>query len=249
MVVNAIEGNYAPYASAESVRKVIQRWRERGLPQPLSAQGLEQIQVPATMTGPTLKALLFLGLLDEGGEITPSFERLRRATREEYPEQLAEIVRNAYLPVFSIVDPTQDPEDRVGDAFRRYDPANQRGKMLRLFWGLCQEAGIIPEEKKRKRASTPSARPFGSPLQSRTESSSPQQSAPRFAERAAEPSDQSLDHLRLISAIVQQLPRNWRWTQRKRDIWLQTMTSAIDLLVDVIEEDSNTMSSSEEEAQ
>ena len=248
MIINAIEDNYAPYTSAESVRKVIQRWRERGLPQPLSAHGLEQVQVPATMTGPTLKALLFLGLIDEGGEITPSFERLRRADGEEYPEQLAEIVRNAYLPVFSIVDPIQDPEDQVEDAFRRYDPANQRGKMLRLFWGLCQEAGIIPEEKKRKRASTPKQRPLVSAPQSRTERSSPQQSGPRLTERAVEPSDQSLD-LRLISAIVQQLPKDWRWTQRKRDIWLQMMTSAVDLLVDVVEEDSNPMSDSKEEAQ
>ena len=248
MVTNPIEGNYAPYASAESVRKVIQRWRERGLPLPLTAQGLEQIQVPATMTGPTLRALLFLGLIDEGGDITPSFDRLRRANSEEYPEQLAEIVRSAYLPVFTIVDPTQDPEDRVGDAFRRYDPANQRGKMLRLFWGLCQEAGIIPEEKKRKRASPPRTKTLVSTAQPRTESSTTQQPAPRSAERSAEPTDQSLD-LRLISAIVQQLPRNWRWTQRKRDIWLQTMTSAVDLLVDVVEADSRPISGDEEEAQ
>ncbi|MBI2867451.1 MAG: DUF5343 domain-containing protein [Chloroflexi bacterium] len=223
--------NFAAYAPAKAVLDVIKRYRERGLPEPLTLDALEQIGVSNTMTSPCLKALRFLGLIDEGGNRTEVFERLRRASTEEYPQTLAEIVRNAYLPVFSIVDPAQDGDIAIADAFRRYDPANQRNKMIRLFLGLCEEAQIIPPRtgKRRVAAQRPTPRPKPSKPIPRVTTSQSDKEEPSRTEN--EP-DAAPDY-RLISAVIQQLPRNGKWTSDKRKKWVDTMTAAVDLLFEV----------------
>src|SRR5215212_10333612 len=52
-----------------------------------------------------LGALGFLGLIDDAGRSTGYFERLRRASAEEYLAALADVLRAAYHPVFEAVDP------------------------------------------------------------------------------------------------------------------------------------------------
>ena len=73
------EQNFAPYAPAKAVLGVIQKYRDRGLPAPLTPGVLEQVGVPASMAARTLQALRFLGLIDEGGNRLPSFDNLQRA--------------------------------------------------------------------------------------------------------------------------------------------------------------------------
>jgi hypothetical protein len=90
----------------------------------------------------------FLGLVDSRGGLTEAAERIRRASTEEYPGLLAEIIRAAYGPVFTVVDPAQDSEVKVADAFRQYDPAGQREKMVTLFLGLCEEAEIVQKSER-----------------------------------------------------------------------------------------------------
>jgi Family of unknown function (DUF5343) len=159
---------FAPYAPAKSVMLPISRYRERGLNWPLTAKSLEQIGVPDSMAPRTLQALRFLGLLDEDDQPTESFKRIRQASTEEYPSQLADVIRAAYLPVFSIVDPARDGDVAIADAFRRYEPGNQRDKMIALFRGLCIEAGIIqPKSRPRGTGRKPRAdgqvRPMSAP--------------------------------------------------------------------------------------
>ncbi|MBA2275802.1 MAG: DUF5343 domain-containing protein [Chloroflexi bacterium] len=97
-----------------------------------------------------MQALRFLGLVDEGGNRLEGFEQLRRANTDEYPGVLAEVVRAAYLPVFTIVDPATDSDTAIADAFRGYEPAAQREKMISIFRGLCVRAGLIPAETRAK---------------------------------------------------------------------------------------------------
>lgn len=120
-----MEEQFAPYAPAKSVLLPINRYRERGLNWPLTAKSLEQIGVPDSMAPRTLQALRFLGLVGEDDQATESFKRIKQASEEEYPSQLAEVIRAAYLPVFSIVDPGRDGDVAIVDAFRRYDPSAQ----------------------------------------------------------------------------------------------------------------------------
>ena len=135
--------NYMPYAPVKSVLQVIKRYHERGLPEPLTADVLQQVGVSTSLYSPVFRALLFLGLVDDSGMKTAKFENIRRSASNDFAATLADIVRQAYSPIFLIADPSQDDLTAISDAFRRYDPANQRDRMVRLFIGLCEEAEII----------------------------------------------------------------------------------------------------------
>ena len=79
VVVKPLADDFAPYASANSVIKVVQQYRNHGLPDPLTQSGLEQIGLPSSMASFTLRSIVFLGLMDEGGNFTADFTRIRRA--------------------------------------------------------------------------------------------------------------------------------------------------------------------------
>ena len=78
-----IDEHYAPYAPYKAVHDVIIRFRERGLPDPLTSSALEQVGIAPGMTARTLRALRFLGLVDEGGNRSETFDRLKKANTEE----------------------------------------------------------------------------------------------------------------------------------------------------------------------
>lgn len=140
-----MDGDFAPYAPKTAVVDTITRFRERGLPAPLTPQALETIGVATTMAPRTLQTLQFLGLLDGENNPTELFQRIKRASTDEYQGQLAEVVRGAYIRVFSIVDPAADGDIAIADAFRAFEPSKQRVKMVSLFRGLCAEAGIMQQ--------------------------------------------------------------------------------------------------------
>lgn len=186
------------------------------------------------MSARTLQAVRFLGLIDEGGNRLPSFENLQRAKTDEYPSLLAEIVRAAYLPVFTLVNPDVDTDTAVADAFRGYEPRAQRDKMIALFRGLCLEAGLM-HGRPRAAGGAPRRQVGGAPI-ARSRNMNPRRTEPDRSDRAtghAEPED-AID-TRVLTALIQQLPggRLRRWTKVRRDRWFATFESAVDFLVEV----------------
>lgn len=137
----------APYAPIKNVLDVVHKLRDRGIPNPLTPESVQSIGVPDGNAHRAVFAMKFLGLVDEDGAPTASADRVRHASTAEYPEVFAEIVRAAYAKVFELVDPAADSDIEISDAFRRFDPAGQRFRMVPLFMGLCAEAGIIPAER------------------------------------------------------------------------------------------------------
>ena len=166
----------------------------------------------------TLAALKFLGLVSETNRRTETLDRIGRASTDEYPESLALILRSAYEPVFQIVDPAEDDVERITDAFRQYEPAAQRSRMVSLFMGLCAEAGIIKKE------STPKRRPARS-SQGRRPTARTEE--PRTRSSAAD--------LQAIHAIVDQLPGDRRWSAARRDGWMAMIRAAVDFAIAVRE--------------
>jgi hypothetical protein len=116
---------------------------------PFNAEVLMRAGVSESLVPRVLKSLEVLELIDGEGNPTPYLEALRRATSEEYKPKLAEIVKAVYAEVFQFADPTKDDMNRIADAFRAFNPIGQRGRMVTLFMGLCEEAGIVtPSSKK-----------------------------------------------------------------------------------------------------
>ena len=227
MVVKPLEDNFAPYSSAASVLSIMARFRDRGLPDPLTMTTLEQVGIKPSMASFTLRALVFLGLIDESGSISPAFHQLRQASENDYPSSLAEIIRKAYLRVFTVADPATDDEGKIVDAFRVYEPANQRDKMIRLFMGLCEKAGLIPAGSVRQRKATPrQPRPNPPPGQQQD------QLQPL-------PPPQETLHLSLVG-LVNDLPNRGRsWTKPERDRWLTAFTHNLDYAYPCKEESVN----------
>jgi hypothetical protein len=228
------DDNFAPYAPAKAVVGVINQLRDKGLPNPVTGMVLERIGVAASMTPRTLQGLRFLGLIDEEGNWLENLERLSRAKTEEVPGVLAEIVQAAYLPVFTIVNPATDSDTSISDAFRGFEPRNQRDKMIALFRGLCIRAEIIPASTAKPKGGAPK-RAVGGALTAK----------PRTLKREPVADDRPGDtpvfddggavDIRLITAIIQQLPRERKWSAGRRERWLAAITSAVDLLIETQE--------------
>jgi hypothetical protein len=207
-----------------SVLSVIDRFRARGLSDPLTTTTLEQIGIKPSTTSFTLRTLVFLGLIDESGNITPAFHQLRQAPENDYPNSLAEIIRKAYLRVFTVADPATDDGGKITDAFRVYEPANQREKMIRLFMGLCEKAGIVPPGSVRQQKSTPRR----GITRNNPNAQHPKQETP--AAPPPSPPTSSHDALHLsLEGLVNDLPnRGKNWTQTERERWLAAFTYSLD---------------------
>ena len=135
----------APYAPPSNVIDVIRHARRHSLQETLSSRVLTSIGIPDGNVSRTLAAFRFLKLIEDDGECTPTFQRLARASDEEYPEQLAQVIREGYKTVFLYVDPSEfDNAIKLNNVFRQhFNPQAQRTRMVTLFLGLCREAGIV----------------------------------------------------------------------------------------------------------
>ncbi len=144
----------APYAPVAHVLRAIDHYREKA-PPAVTKELLLRLGFPDAYANRTLKALKLLDLVTGDGTPTDAFKELQRATTEEYTARLEQVVRTAYAEVFSVVDPATDSDSAIEDAFRFYTPLPQRDKMVTLFMGISEAAGIIGADRApRKRMRT-----------------------------------------------------------------------------------------------
>lgn len=142
----------APYASVANVLRAIDHYREK-MPASFSKELLVRLGYPDAYAVRTLRALRLLDLVDDDGLPTDALRELRGATNDEFPARLEQIVRSAYSDVFEVVDPATDSRDAILQAFAYNEPGAQRNRMVVLFLGLCEAAGMLPAGKApRKRA-------------------------------------------------------------------------------------------------
>lgn len=236
----------APYAPLSNVLTVIRRLRDRGLPETLSPSELTRIGIPEGNAARTLQALRLIGLVDEEGGRTSTFDRLGRASTTDYPGVLAEIVKAAYDSVLTIIDPETATDLELHDAFRNFEPRAQRDRMVALFVGLCREAALRPggpveRTVRRPRPTTLSRtgnRVVGIPRTVPTERKpDPTDGLVPFDLVADESPGEGVatrPDYRLLLAMIQQLPKDGKWTQARRDRWLNAMGVNVDLIVEIV---------------
>jgi Family of unknown function (DUF5343) len=136
----------APYASVANVLRAIEHYREK-MPPVFTKELLVRLGYPNAYAVRTLRALRLLDLIDDEGVPSDALRELRGATDDEFPARLEQVVRKAYGDMFEVVDPATDSRDAILKAFAFNEPAAQRDRMVVLFLGLCEAAGMLPAGK------------------------------------------------------------------------------------------------------
>ena len=221
----------APYTAGAAVINVIRRYRDKGLTTPINGDVLVRAGVSETLVSRTMPALVTLELIDEQGQPTETFQKIRTVPEAEYKATLAEWLRSVYADIFSFVDPANDEQVRVRDAFRSYVPHGQQDRMVALFLALCAEAGIAAETKKSEPRTSARKQPSAPRAASRTQ-----------RERAGAPTDRKNDPGLFkdgslppaLVGIIQSIPPvDQGWTKSTRDKFLMTFGTVLDFVVPI----------------
>ena len=225
----------APYAPFGCVINVIRRFRERGLAETLTIREITKAGVSEGNASRTLQALKFLKLVDEEGHRTQTFDRLARVPTNEYAEVFGEIIKDAYKDVFVIVDPTNATDIEINDAFRHYRPPTQRARMIALFRSLCQEAQLIPggPPETRKRMSNVTINKSSSHSTTVHKAQVEGLHAIEFNGMSETSITAMEQEYGLLIGLLHQLPSDKKWTEERRDRWLQAFTANVNLLIDI----------------
>lgn len=225
----------APYSRPTPVLTIIRRNREKGLPEPITVANLERIGIGAASGGPALQALKFVKLVNEAGGRTEPFEKMRRVSEDEYRAILAGVLQTAYKDVFDLVDPEHDDLTDIDNAFRQYEPAAQRERMVALFMELCREAGIVlPEETGQKKVLV------RRPQMAQHKASKPRNKGADSATSGGGGAgiDTGVGLVRpdyvVLSAMFQKLPKDGKWTETERNRWLTAFEVNLDFSVEVV---------------
>lgn len=139
----------APYAPVSVILSLLDRHRQKGLPTPVTTEVLTRAGVTDSLNSRTLQALQTLDLIDADGRPTSVLEGLRLAPEADYKARMGQWLSSAYADALKFIDPSTATETQVRDAFRSYTPVGQQDRMVTLFLGLFEAAGIAPERKKK----------------------------------------------------------------------------------------------------
>lgn len=233
---------YIPYAGISGVVTVLRRLRNSSLPDVLDNQSIQRIGISKGIAGRTVAAIQFLGIIDETGSKTETHDRLAKASTNDYPDVLAEVLRNAYSEIFKVLDPANATDVDFHDAFRGFEPAKQRGRMVSLFMGLCQEANIIAGEPTIIRRRTTEAAPKpqsntnGTPANEGKSDKSGNGNGTPPPSQYQTPPPPTVPY-EMIAVVFKKLPQDGKWTASNRDLWLKGLEVALAMEIEIVEED------------
>jgi hypothetical protein len=223
----------APYAPASAVLDIINRYRSKGLPVPITGEILGRAGISASLTPRTLHALEVLDLIDEKGVPTSTLVGLQKAAEPDFKQRLTEWLDTAYADVRNFIDPADADETAIRDAFRSYKPVGQQRRMVTLFQGLYAFAGIITDKKvlparTRPRTVPPPKPRAASSNTQRGDAANPARKLPSLTTTSELPAP-------LVGLLTSLPVSTGSWTKDDRDKFVTVFGSVIDYCFRIVE--------------
>lgn len=224
--------NPAPYAPASAIIGLVEKYRNKGLPKPFTADVLVRAGVSESLVPRTQQALVALELMNESGEPSETLEGLRLAAEAEFKPRLAEWVKSVYAEVFSYIN-ANDDERAVRDAFRFYKPIGQQDRMVSLFLNLCREANLRNDDQSvstPRRSARKATESTGGPAGSATGASPNRKQSKRPTTRVFVTTSSAPPSLPApIAGLLAKLPpEGGDWTQIERDKFVTAFEALLD---------------------
>ena len=218
----------APYAPSSVILMLLERNRQKGLPNPVTAEALQRLGVSDSLVPRTLQAIKILDLVGEDGRHTEILDRLRRSPEAEYQREMAEWLKAAYEHAMDIIDPATSDEVSIRDAFRHYNPISMQPRMITLFTSLFEAAGVRSTDRPKaspKKAPAPSAT---SRQQARP---TPRGGSQRTAVNNTTPPIMTGLHPALAGLLASLPNPEIGWTQDSRDRWYAAFGVVLDFAI------------------
>lgn len=225
----AVTEQSAPYAPSTVMLMLLQRNRDKGLPNPITIEVLQRLGVTDSLVQRTFQALKIFDLIDESGKHTGVLDSLRRAPEAEYRPQLAEWLKGAYAHTLDVLDPATATEVQIRDAFRHYNPPSLQPRMIKLFTSLFEEAGVraASESKPSAKKPTPNGGAQQPARSQRPVARSAHSPAPKSRQTFEQPTFSGLHPA--LGGLLSSLPSPERgWTQEERDRFVTAFSVVLD---------------------
>ena len=222
-MTRTLSENFTPYTSIGNMLLILNQIKKGWVPSLVDKGEMERVGITAGNVSRTISALGYFGLTDENDKPTDTWKAIATSTSNDYPKVLEGILRNAYPSIFQLHPNPADATDvELDNAFAKSEPLNQRSRMVSLFRGLCQEAGLIA----------------GDPI-TRDRNQNSKQSANTF-EWPNMKINPSLKWYNDLDTLMSRLPNpaNPQWTTAEKERWLTALQSMLDLLIEVVDEKS-----------
>ena len=151
------------------------------------------------------------------------------------------MLKSTYREVFyKISDIATASDIEISNAFRLFNPASQKERMVTLFKALCQEAGLIAEGNTSRIRTTPRQEPK---KQSRDSGARKRDVADENESTLFSGEQTQTQHLRtqknsryhLLHDFIDTLPEDGTWTAQEHKSWLDAIVALTNYLVQEIE--------------
>jgi hypothetical protein len=219
----------APYAPQTVILGLLDRNREKGLPNPVTTEVLQRLGVSDSLVPRTLQALKILDLVDKDGKHTEVLDALRLAPEADYKARMAEWLMAAYEHALDVIDPATANEVSIRDAFRHYNPISMQPRMITLFTSLFEAAGV------RAPAPAGAAKPKVVKAESRSTAGVKMGVTRRSPAPHQNPPPASGALPAAIAGVLASLPDPATgWTQAERDRFVIAFEAVLDFAVPIV---------------